>query len=465
MNMYPTVYLMMYGILLFAIQMFGKYPARIAVIIVMVSGWILLPQAHLSGLPHIPYNTKIEAISLSILLAVAVKDPKIFGTLKLSWVDIPIICWSIAPFFSSLTNDLGPYDGLNVLESQTIQFGVPYFLGRVYFGNYTALKELAMGLVLGAIIQLPLVVVELVMSPQMHTWVYGWYPHDFMQAARDGGYRPSVFMSHGLELAIWNSAALFMGWQLYLKKVIPNTIPFLKIPTMPTLIIFTLVFIRCKSSGALALFFLAMLLMTLASLAKSKLPLILVLILPFLYMNVRGTGAWDGKSLVDLSTAISGAGRASSLAFRMYNENLLVQKAQERIIFGWGEYGRSFVYDSDGRPLSVPDGRWIIYLGTTGVFGLLSFCGFMLIPAFLFFQKCPYAKLATPEVVSASCFAIFLGITMIDNLFNAMNNPVLIVAAGGLSSLVLSGNILVFSGDKKELEESPLVPQYTTRTI
>lgn len=39
---------------------------------------------------------------------------------------------------------------------------------------------------------------EIRMSPQLHTIFYGYFPHSFGQQARGGGFRPVVFMGHGL---------------------------------------------------------------------------------------------------------------------------------------------------------------------------------------------------------------------------------------------------------------------------
>ena len=466
MNPNIFTYIAMYGILAYSVFIFGKYPLRTSVIIIVVTGWMFLPQAHLEP-PHIPYKTKVEAINVALLLGIVLKEPNIMKKLRWHWIDIPMTCWCIAPSLASLTNaELGPYDALNGLELTVVDYAIPYVAGRLYFGTYEGLGDLAIGQVLGGVALVPLVIIELVLSPQMHTWVYGWYPHDFMQAMRDGGYRPSVFMSHGLELAIWNAAAAFIGWQMLMNKALPKMLPILKIPTLPSLIALTLVLVLCHSSGALALFLMAMLLFFAAAKFKTKLPFLVLLLIPILYMNLRGTGAWDGQSLLNVSRALTGSSeRVASLEFRMFNENLLVEKARQKLLFGWGAYGRSFVTDSDGRLISVPDGRWIVIIGSTGLFGLTAFSAFMLLPALLFFLRCPIKEFTTPLVVPAACLATFLGITMVDNLFNAMGNPVLIVAAGGLSSLVISHEALSTSRKDGKTLVSEAVSQYTTRII
>jgi hypothetical protein len=321
-------------------------------------------------------------------------------------------------------------------------------------------------MLLGALILLPLVIYELRLSPQLHTKIYGWYPHDFIQTMRDGAYRPSVFMSHGLELAIWNAAAAFVGWQLYLRKALPKRLPFLPVPTLPALILLTLILARSHSSGALALFFIAMALFQLVVMLRRKSFLMILLVLPFAYMYLRGSGVWSGQNLVEISVKFTGsAERGRSLTARLDNEKILVEKACLRLPFGWGPYQRSFVVDSYGNYISVPDGRWVVILGENGLFGLLSFSIFMMLPALLYFMRCSVAELASTERIAASAFATFMGITMIDNMFNAMGNPVLIVAAGGLLTLVLSPSAFSATRRDENIKANSLILVPTTRTI
>jgi hypothetical protein len=65
--------------------------------------------------------------------------------------------------------------------------------------------------------------------------------------------------------------------------------------------------------------------------------------------------------------------RAGSLAFRIKNENMLVQKALQQPLFGWGGWKRSFICaKTTGETVSVPDGLWIIAFGQNGLFGLTA---------------------------------------------------------------------------------------------
>ena len=58
----------------------------------------------------------------------------------------------------------------------------------------------------------------------------------------------------------------------------------------------------------------------------------------------------------------------------------MLARARERILFGWGEYDRSAVFDENGRKTSILDGQWIIRLSMNGIVGFLTAFAPLLIP-------------------------------------------------------------------------------------
>ncbi len=463
--MTPLVPIVMFGMIPFALKLFERYPARIAAAAVFIIGWLFLPQAKYD-IPVLPDYAKTNAMGIAVLIGILAKDPKILKTFQFKWIDFPMLAWCLAPFFSSVSNGLGAWDGGSAALAVGVGWGLPYFIGRLYFGSFEALKELAIGMFIGGLVVAPLALLEMVISPQLHIMFYGWYPHDFSQTKRGGGYRPSVFMAHGLELAMWNAAAAFMGWQLYLRKVIEKTVPILKLPLLPCVIGISLVLVLSRSSGALLLFLMAVGLFQVSVILKTKIPLLLLLLLPVLYMNLRATGAWDGQNMIEAAGKITGnEERVGSLGFRLYNETLLVDKAMLRPIFGWAGYNRSFVTDEQGRYISVPDGMWILTLGKNGLFGLTALSASILLAPILFFLVTPAKLLREPLVAPAAAFATFLGIFMADNLLNAMYNPIMMVAAGGLSSLILAKGAMKPTPTGSPALPVPALKQPATRVI
>jgi O-antigen ligase len=101
---------------------------------------------------------------------------------------------------------------------------------------------------------------------------------------------------------------------------------------------------------------------------------------------VRATGLFPTEALVGQVARLS-SGRADSLAFRFDNEDALLERAEQRPLFGWGPYGRSRIYDEYGRSQTVTDGWWIIQYGTFGLVGFLFAFGLLLSPIVIVLRR------------------------------------------------------------------------------
>jgi hypothetical protein len=94
---------------------------------------------------------------------------------------------------------------------------------------------------------------------------------------------------------------------------------------------------------------------------------------------LRASGLFPTGALVAQVAGLNEA-RADSLAFRFENEDALLERAEQRPLFGWGLYGRPRIYDEEGRSQTVTDGWWIIQYGTNGTVGFLFAFGLLLYP-------------------------------------------------------------------------------------
>ena len=97
---------------------------------------------------------------------------------------------------------LGIYDAGSAVIAQFITL-IPFFLGRQILRSKTDTQETLRVLVIAGLIYSVLALFEVRFSPQLHTWIYGYFPHMFAQQVRDGGFRPVVFMGHGLLVAFF----------------------------------------------------------------------------------------------------------------------------------------------------------------------------------------------------------------------------------------------------------------------
>jgi hypothetical protein len=147
------------------------------------------------------------------------------------------------------------------------------------------------------------------------------------------------------------------------------------------------------------------------------------------YPVLRGAGLVPVDAILAQVQAFNPE-RAQSFGFRLQNETALLERAQEKLWFGWGGWGRNLILDSEtGSILSIPDGRWIIVLGSFGWLGYLSEFGLLALPLVLLAWRgagsAALSPLATP-------LALILAITMIDMLLNATLVPMTWLIAGAL---------------------------------
>jgi tetratricopeptide (TPR) repeat protein len=104
-------------------------------------------------------------------------------------------------------------------------------------------------------------------------------------------------------------------------------------------------------------------------------------------------------------------------------------------IFGGGRTDGSQVYDRNGRVTTIVDGYWIIVFGVSGLIGLYSLIAMFLLPIVLLMRRHPVSTWTQPDVAPASALAALMAVVMIDDLSNAMLNPIYALIVGGLSAL------------------------------
>jgi len=427
----PLVPITMFGWIPLVLYLFSRLPARRAVIASFVGAWLFLPNAFYKFVAGIPAYDKMSATCLGVLLGAAFFDSARFARFRFQAVDIPMLAWCVCPFFSSVANDLGAYDGLAATFRATVSWGLPWYIGRIYLDSTEALHDLAMGFFLGGLAYVPFCLYETRMSPQLHRMFYGFYAHsDFAQTLRMGGYRPMVFMEHGLMLGLWMAGASLAGIWLHLNGLLKQALGKWALPSLLTLLVTT---VLVKSMGAFGLMLMGTGALLAAKKFKTSFLALLLVVVPIFYIFTRSTGTWDGSDVVDALTAMQ-PDRASSLQFRLDNENILLAKARQQLVFGWGGWGRARVYDDSGEDVSVTDGLWIIVLGNQGLFGLFALTLLLLLPAILLLKRVPPGQWGDPDIAPEAALAVLVNLYMIDCLLNAMVNPMYALVAGGLCS-------------------------------
>lgn len=390
--------------------------------------------------------SKYNVISLAILLGVLIADTKSLATLRLSWLDLPMIVWCLCPLPSVLGADPPP-DGsspLKVAVNQVftcfLNWGTPYFIGKLYFGSRERLRDLAVVFLLGALLYVPFCLFEIRMSPQLHSKIYGFTQHDFLQTIRFEGFRPMVFMQHGLAVGFFLASASLVGAVLWWSGAARDcfSASFLSkygdpVPYAVALVAVTT--FLAKSSGAVLLAAVGLVVLVSVFLLKTRWLLAGLLLVCPLYLTARTAGVWSGSTLVPTLKAALDEDRAESFEFRQTNEDKLMERAFEGPPFGWAGWGRNFVHDKQGQSLTVPDGLWIITLGQRGLPGLIALFLAVLIPVACFVCLQTPADWPRAPCAAATACALVVALYMVDNLLNDMYNPMFVLMAGGLAGL------------------------------
>jgi hypothetical protein len=431
------VYLVMFVWIPVVLYLCYRLPVQRALVVCFIGAWLFLPQVAFK-VPGLPDITKMSVTCYGILLATLLFDAGRFKAFRPRWVDVPMVVWCLCPIVSSLTNGLGPYDGFATALDQTVTWGFPYFLGRLYLGNFSGLHQLAWGILVGGLVYVPLCLLEVRLSPQLHNWVYGFHAHSFAQTIRYGGFRPTVFMQHGLMVGMWMMSATLIAiwlWKTGTLKVLWN------VPIWCLVLVLVVTFVLVKSTGAYALLLLGVLLLLLLTWLRTSVPLLLIIVAMIGYLWLGTTGSLSAQQthqLITLTTQVTDLDRAQSLAFRLEHEQLLSAKARQKALFGWGGWGRARITDPYGRDLSVTDSLWIITFGNLGIMGLISVMGVLLLPIVsLLWFRYPVATWSHAAVAPVAVLSVILLLYTIDCLFNAHVNPVFTLVAGGLSGLVV----------------------------
>jgi len=427
----------MFGWIPVVFIIFAVLPPRRAVITSFLAAWLFLPMAAYD-LPYLPPYTKLTATSMGVMFAILVFDHKRLSAFRLQWVDLPMVVWCVCPFVTSLLNDLGVYDGVSQVVRQVTTWGVPYFIGRLYFSDRQGLQELAIGLFIGGLIYVPFCLWEVRMSPRLHRIIYDFRQHAFSQTWRGNGYRPMVFMQHGLAVGMFMASAAVVGVWLWKARTVRQI---WGVPMSVLVLSVVITMLLCKSMLATALMVTGIGLALAAPIVRSRLPVLILLLFPLFYIASRSTGLWSGQQLLTTAALVGNSQRAASLQTRLTSEKHLVAKAWKRPIFGWGGFSRSLIKSDDGRDLvrteagrerAIPDGLWIIAFGQYGLIGLVSMTLMILLPPILMLMRHPMSQWLHPSLAPMSAMAIMMNLYMIDCLMNALVNPIFMLACGGL---------------------------------
>jgi hypothetical protein len=399
-----------------------------AIIWTILGAYLLLPvgaDIKFEGVPALDKNSIPSLMVFAGCLFAVGRFPRL--SYGVGTVELLCCAFVVSPFITSNFNGdelrfgglvlpgVGTYDALSAAASQFIVL-LPFFLGRQFLrsasDNEDILRILALA---GFAYSLPMLF-ELRMSPQLHVWTYGYFPHSFEQQMRDGGFRPVVFLGHGLLVAFFGMTAAVAAAALWRTKV-----PLARLPASLVTGYLSGVMVLCKTLGTIVY---GAVLVPLVRFASPRLQLRLAVVLVTIalaYPMLRTIDLVPTQLFLDAAGSVS-SDRARSLGVRFDQEYALLERASERRWFGWGRWGRNRVYDEAGRDVSVTDGRWIITMGTFGVLGFIAEFGLLALPVFRAASALRFAT-STPEKILLAALALIVAINVFDLLPNSSIRP------------------------------------------
>jgi len=431
-------YLMLLVWPVIALVLYQRLSPTRALIWAILGAYMLLPPIATFDLPAVPDFDKFSIANLCALVFTLFVLRERVPVLPQNWIGRGLIAmFVLTPFATTITNpdvipivtgdvpSLRMYDSIAYISSQLIAL-IPFVLARRFLGTAEGMRALVGSLVVAGLIYSVPMVLESRLSPQLNIWVYGFFQHDFSQSMRGGGFRPMVFMPHGLWVAFFALMAAMSALVMLRQSTADGRHwhLFIWLYLMAVLVL-------CRSAGPMVY---ALGLTPLIVIAPRRIQVLVAALLAVLvitYPLLRGAHLVPIYDIVDFAERINPE-RGDSLRFRTDNEEALLVRAMEKPWFGWGGYGRNLIFDPyDGRILTVPDGGWIIVLGAYGWAGYIAQYGLLVLPLILVGREALLSRSAAFSPWGAG-IALIYAANLVDLLPNNTLIPFTWLMAGAL---------------------------------
>jgi hypothetical protein len=426
---------------LVTLVLFRRLPIAMAVTVAVVAGYLLLPLEPVFNFPSVPPIGKTEILGLSLLLAALIGGNRRVSALP-GWLPRHkmllgcAILFILVPVGTVLTNGdpvartagrmqtgLTFYDVISML-SDLLMVVLPFLVARRYLADPVAHRTVLVVLAVAAVLYALPTLWEVRMSPQLNRDIYGFFPHDWRQHIRDGGFRPLVFLRHGLRLGLFLALGILAAaalWRISLRSRGAT----IRTALATLLLLGTLVL--SKNLGATLIALLGLGTILLLSARRWLLVAALISATVLGYPLLRSVGLIPTDAVVSALSRIAEPGRIASFEFRLRNEDILLERANEKPLFGWGRWGRARVYE-DGQDIATTDGTWIIAYGESGLLGYLAIFGLLALPPILLTL---WRREAMDPATAA--LALVLAVNLIDLLPNSGLSPITWMLAGALA--------------------------------
>jgi hypothetical protein len=391
--------------------LFRAIGPRRAVLVGLLGGYLFLPvnQTMLGPSGFAFPLHKFTATGLGLLLGAMIFDGRTLFRARPRWLDLPMAGYYLAPLIGLATGVPGSsLDIVDVLIGRGLGWVVPYAMGRIYFSGGDGPASVAVALVISGLAYIPICIYEEIAGPTRYLagLIYRQAYNPGM-VDRLGGWRPEGFLGDGLSLAAWMALTTVMATWLWLGGWRPG-----RWPAWPAALALLLVTLSCRGVYGYLILAIGLPSAFLTRWLRTRAILAALIVVPFLYMGLRATGAWDGGLLVQASAF---TGREGTVAWRLNAENQVIEQVLgHNPIVGFGNY----IWHAKGLTL-WPDGGWLHALWMGGLVGLaLWVTALHILPAALALSRPtgrPDGRQAASPSWGLACWCI---LQMIDGLHN-----------------------------------------------
>jgi len=404
---------------LISIIIFKRVNTVYAGFIVLMVGYLLLPTNVAIDFPLVPPLDKESISAISVLFGyIYIRRMKISLIPKYGVERWLFIMMLVTPFITTIDNHepifngeriipgLSLYDGLSAVISQYIEL-IAFLLGLQLIKSHDDQLKIFQVVVIAVLWYSIPILFEIRMSPQLHKWIYGFFQHEsFNQMRRQGGFRATVFLKHGIHVASF--IAIGIGFSVLLWKEKIKTYNF---SALAIVIYFIILLILSKTLGALVLGVFLLISIGFFSYKKIIFSALVIAFIIIFYPLLNIFEYFPNELILDLAGEIDSE-RADSLAYRFNNEERLLGHGYQKLFFGWGGWGRSRFFDT------VTDGYWISIFGQYGLIGFLSFFGLGVISILRALKASKLLSASKAEQFTLTGYALIVSIILVEQLLN-----------------------------------------------
>lgn len=429
---------------LLIVFLFSAFDRSKALILSVIITYLFLPSKTVIDFPGLPGLDKYTLVGITLFLLYLLNFGRNSTHFKESKKSLPkigivisllLIIYIFSPLFTVFANQspvfngtfeirgLSTYDALSGIFQNLSQIAVFLFARKILFDENEHIRIIQYLFYFG-IIYCFLIAFEIRMSPQLHTWIYGFFPHDFAQMMRAGGFRPVVFLGHALSATFFLFTAAAAALILTMEK--QSTVD--KRILIICLVLFVVVLFLSKTLSSISYFLIAAFFILAIPNKFRVLGCFCLAALVISYPILRTQDLIPTNTILNFAESISAA-RASSLSFRFQNEEMLLEHVREQFLFGWGFFGRNLIYNEWGGVATTFDGTWIVELSAFGMVGFVSLFGLLAAPLFVVIRL---GKRLRDVPVATSGIAVIIAVTLLNLLPNSTLSPITWMLCGAL---------------------------------